>query len=120
MKKEIICTVCPMGCVITVEGENGKIDSIEGFTCQRGKTYAENEFMAPVRILTSTAKLTGAKCPLVAVRSKAPVPKDKLFDCMAEIRKLEVKAPVARGDVLIENVCGTGVDIVSSADVKAL
>ncbi len=118
MKKEIICTVCPMGCVITVEGENGKIDSIEGFTCQRGKTYAENEFISPVRILTSTAKISGAKCPLVAVRSKTPVPKDKLFDCMEEIKKLNLTAPVKRGDVLIANVCGTGVDIVSSADVK--
>ena len=118
MKKEIICTVCPMGCVITVEGENGKIDNISGFTCQRGKNYAENEFISPVRILTSTAKLENANCPLVAVRSKTPVPKDKLFECMAEIRKLTVKAPVSRGDVLIENVCGTGVDIISSADVK--
>ncbi|MCQ2485605.1 MAG: DUF1667 domain-containing protein [Clostridia bacterium] len=118
MKKEIICTVCPVGCVITVEGENGSIDSIEGYTCPRGKNYAENEFVSPVRILTSTAKLTGAKSPLVAVRSKTPVPKDKLFDCMAEIRKLTVSAPLKRGDVLIENVCGTGVDIVSSADVK--
>lgn len=118
MKKEIICTVCPMGCIITVEGENEKINSIEGFTCQRGKNYAENEFVSPVRILTSTAKLSGAKCPLVAVRSNAPVPKDKLFDCMAEIRKLTVTAPVSRGDVLIKDVCGTGVDIISSADVK--
>lgn len=118
MKKDIICTVCPMGCVITVEGENGNIESIEGYTCQRGKTYAENEFISPVRILTSTAKLKNANVPLVAVRSKTPVPKDKLFDCMAEIRKLEVSAPLKRGDVLIENVCGTGVDIVSSADIK--
>lgn len=118
MKKDIICTVCPMGCVISVEGENGNISIIEGYTCQRGKTYAENEFISPVRILTSTAKLADSKNPLIAVRSKSPVPKDKLFECMAEIRKLTVEAPVKRGDVLIENVCGTGVDIVSSADVK--
>lgn len=117
MKKDIICTVCPMGCVISVEGENGRIDSIDGFTCPRGKNYAENEFISPVRILTSTAKISGAKTPLVAVRSKTPVPKDKLFECMAEIRKLNLNAPVKRGDVLINNVCGTGVDIISSADV---
>lgn len=107
-----------MGCVITVKGENGSITSIEGYTCQRGKSYAENEFISPLRILTSTAKLKGAKSPLVAVRSRTAVPKDKLLECMAEIRKLEVCVPVKRGDVLIENVCGTGVDIVSSADVK--
>ncbi|MCQ2449441.1 MAG: DUF1667 domain-containing protein [Clostridia bacterium] len=116
MKKEIICTVCPTGCTITVEGEGSNISSIEGFTCPRGKQYAENEFIAPVRILTSTAKISGTKCPLIAVRSKTPVPKDKLFDCMEEIRKLNLTAPVKTGDVLIANVCGTGVDIVASGN----
>lgn len=118
MTKEIICTVCPTGCTIRVEGENGNITSIEGFSCPRGKAYAENEFISPVRILTSTAKVKGAKTPLVAVRSKTPIPKDKLFDCMAEIRKLEIAAPIKRGDVLIADVCGTGVDIIASGDVK--
>ncbi len=118
MKKQIICTVCPTGCTITVEGEGKNITSIEGFTCPRGKQYAENEFVSPVRILTSTAKISGTKSPLIAVRSKTPVPKDKLFDCMDEIRKLNLKAPVKTGDVLIENVCGTGVDIVASGNAE--
>lgn len=118
MTKEIICTVCPTGCTIHVEGENGNITKIEGFSCPRGKIYAENEFVSPVRILTSTAKVSGAKTPLVAVRSKTPVPKDKLFDCMEQIRKLNLKAPINRGDVLIADVCGTGVDIVATGEVK--
>lgn len=118
MTKEIICTVCPTGCTIHVEGENGNITKIEGFSCPRGKVYAENEFTAPVRILTSTAKIKNAKTPLVAVRSKTPVPKEKLFDCMVEIRKLELTPPVNRGDVLIKNICDTGVDIIASGEVK--
>ena len=118
MTKDIICTVCPTGCTIHVEGENGNITKIEGFSCPRGKVYAENEFISPVRILTSTAKVKGAKTPLVAVRSKTPVPKDKLFDCMEEIRKLELSAPVSRGDVLIKDVCKTGVDIIATGEVK--
>ncbi len=118
MKKDIICTVCPTGCTICVEGEGKEITKIEGFSCKRGKTYAENEFISPVRILTSTAKITGTKSPLIAVRSKAPVPKDKLFSCMEEIRKLNLKAPVHRGDVLIENVCDTGVSIIASGDAE--
>ena len=118
MTKDIICTVCPNGCTIRVEGENGIITSIEGYTCPRGKAYAENEFISPVRILTSTAKVTGAKSPLVAVRSKTPIPKDKLFECMEEIRKLNLSAPVNRGDVLIADICGTGVDIIASGEVK--
>lgn len=46
------------------------------------------------------------------------MPKDKLFDCMEEIRKLNLDAPVNRGDVLIADVCRTGVDIVASGEVK--
>lgn len=118
MVKDIICTVCPTGCTIRVEGENGVISSIEGFSCPRGKTYAENEFISPVRILTSTAKVLNASEPLVAVRSRTPVPKDKLFDCMDKIRELELSAPVKRGDVLIPNICDTGVDIIASGDTK--
>lgn len=116
MKKDIICTVCPTGCIICVEGEGKNILKIEGFTCARGKVYAENEFVAPVRILTSTAKISGIKSPLIAVRSNAPIPKEKIFDCMDEIRKLNLQAPVHRGDVLIANICGTGVDIIASSD----
>ena len=118
MTKDIVCTVCPTGCTITVEGENGTVTKIEGYSCPRGKAYAESEFISPVRILTSTAKVKNAKTPLVAVRSKTPVPKDKLCACMDEIRKLELSAPIKRGDVLIRNICGTGVDIIASGEVK--
>ena len=44
MKKEIICTVCPMGCHILVEGEGENIISVTGNTCKRGEVYASAEF----------------------------------------------------------------------------
>ena len=59
MEKEIICTVCPMGCHITVTGEGDRVDSITGYTCKRGEEYGKQEFAHPVRILTSTVKLEG-------------------------------------------------------------
>ena len=59
MKKEIICTVCPRGCAITVEGCDGKVTSIEGNGCKRGLSFAETEFTAPVRLLTSTVRVAG-------------------------------------------------------------
>ena len=65
MKKEIICTGCPRGCHITVEGEGDAILSVEGFACKRGDTYARAEFAHPVRILTTTVKMAGAKNALV-------------------------------------------------------
>ena len=118
MKKEIICTVCPMGCRITVEGEGENISSVTGYTCKRGEAYASAEFCHPVRILTTTVKTNCEKTPLLAVRSAKPLPKEKVMDCMEVIRKVEVKAPVSMYDVVVENICGTGVNIVASGDLK--
>lgn len=118
MKKEIICTVCPRGCHIMVEGDGEKISSMEGYTCQRGKGYASTEFAHPVRILTTTVKVARAGGTLLPVRSSAPVPKEKLFDCMAVIRGTQVERPVKQYDVVVSNICGTGVDIVASGEIS--
>lgn len=118
MVKEVICTVCPIGCRIKVEGENGVIKSVEDYKCNRGLTYAENEFLHPVRILTTTVKTDVKGNPLLPVRSNKPIPKEKLMDCMAEVSKVCVSAPVERYQVIIENICGTGVDMVASGCLK--
>ena len=117
MKKEIICTVCPRGCHIQVEGEGEKILSVEGHSCKRGLEYANTEFAHPVRILTTTVKMAGLQNDLLPVRSSKPLPKEKLLDCMAVIRSAEVKLPVSRYDVVIADICGTGVDIVATKTV---
>lgn len=114
MKKEIICTVCPLGCHITAEGEGTRIDSISGYTCKRGEEYGRQEFSHPVRILTSTVKLAGGDQPLLPVRSNEPVPRELLFACMEVLKKTEVKAPVKCYDVIVHNICGSGVDIVAT------
>lgn len=118
MKKEIICTVCPMGCHITVEGEDERISSVSGYTCRRGEQYASNEFTHPVRILTSTVRTDSAKLPVLPVRSAKPVPKEQLFAIMEKINAVTVSLPVAMHQVIIPDVCGTGVDIVSTVDAK--
>lgn len=115
MKKEIICTVCPLGCRILAEGTREGITSIEGFTCARGKEYGSQEFLHPVRILTSTVKADGED-RLIPVRSDRPVPRELLMDCMAVIRSTVVKIPVNTYDVIIPNICGCGANIVATAD----
>lgn len=107
-----------MGCRITVAGHGSEIQSVSGNTCPRGEEYARNEFVRPMRLLTSVAKTQGcADMPLLAVRSDRVVPKDQLFACVEEIRGLCLSAPVRRGDVLIANVAGTGANIIASADL---
>lgn len=114
MKKEIICTVCPRGCHIMVEGEGDTVLSVEGYSCKRGLEYASAEFAHPVRILTTTVKLAGVQSDLLPVRSTAPIPKEKIFDCMQVIRAVEAALPVKRYDVIVKDICGTGVDIVAT------
>jgi len=119
MKKEIICTVCPRGCHIQVEGEGEKILSIEGYGCKRGLEYGSAEFAHPVRILTTTVKLTGVQNDLLPVRSDKPLPKEKIMDCMDVIRATSVTVPVERYAVIISDICGTGVNIVATKAIEA-
>ena len=53
-KRELICIGCPLGCMVTVEMENGEIKSVTGNTCKRGDDYARKEVTNPTRIVTST------------------------------------------------------------------
>ena len=110
--REIVCVVCPRGCLITVEGEGDRIDRISGFTCPRGEAYARQEFTAPMRTLTSTVRAEGYVGPVISVRSKAPIPKEKLLPAMAVLRNVTVTAPFTMGRVVVEDILGTGVDIV--------
>lgn len=113
-KRELICIGCPMGCPLTVTMDGGNVVEVTGNTCPRGKTYAEKEVTNPTRIVTSTVKVEGGDRPFVSVKTKEDIPKGKIFDCMKEINGIVAKAPIAIGDVVLENVAGTGVAIVAT------
>jgi CxxC motif-containing protein len=115
-EKIITCIVCPQGCAITVKGEANTSLSMIGQGCKRGEEYARNEFIHPLRILTSTVKVSGSGVPLVAVRTSKPIPKELLFKGMEEIRKVKAAVPVKRGDIIIPNILGTGADIIATGE----
>lgn len=119
-KRDLICIRCPLGCMLAVEMENGEVVNVTGNTCPRGKAYAEKEVTNPTRIVTSTVKVAGGDRVSVACKTKDDIPKDKIFDVARALKDVVAQAPVAIGDVLLENVAGTGVEIVatSHANVK--
>ena len=117
MKKEIICTICPIGCNILVEGEGENVISIAGNQCNRGLEFAKNEFLHPLRILTTSVKVVNSSTPLLPVRSNKPIPKELIMDCMKIIKEIEVKAPIKSKDVIISNICGSGADIIATASI---
>jgi len=117
-EKNIICIVCPVGCHITVRGEGQTVHSIEGNQCSRGVEYARNEFIQPVRILTTTVRVEGGRTPLLPVRSDRPVPLEKLMACMDVIKEVTVSTPVHRYQVIVPNILGTGANIVATGEAS--
>ena len=115
--KNLTCIGCPMGCALTVTiGEDGSV-MVGGNTCPHGADYARKEVTAPTRVVTSSVRVLGAVIARVSVKTASDIPKDKIFDCMSEIKKTAVSAPVHIGDIVIKNCAGTGVDVIATKDV---
>ncbi|MCR5150078.1 MAG: DUF1667 domain-containing protein [Clostridiales bacterium] len=117
MTKNITCVACPMGCGITVEiADNGEILSVTGNTCKRGDAYARTECTHPERSLATTVRVDNGMTNVVPCKSATALPKEKIFDCMKVINTARASAPVKIGDVLVENILDTGVNIVATND----
>ncbi len=114
MKKELTCIICPRGCTLAVEIRNGKC-TVSGNACPKGEKYGIDECTAPTRTVTSVVRVTNREDTMVSVKTSCPVPKDKIFDVMAEIRKTSLQAPVKIGDVIIENLYGA--DIIATKEI---
>ena len=116
MIRELTCIVCPKGCQLRVELEGKKVLSVSGHTCKRGEAYAQAECTAPMRTLTTTAAVIGGG--VVPVKTDKTIPKERMFDCMAEINKARVPADAKAGDVVIENILGTGANVITTRNVQ--
>ena len=111
--RELTCVECPMGCKISVETVDGKFE-FSGYTCPRGKMYAENEVVDPKRVVTSTVKLlSGGVLP---VKTDKPVSKKDMFKVMEVINSITATAPVKTGDVIKSEVYGA--NIISARTIK--
>lgn len=115
----VICTVCPMGCSITIIADGDSITSVKGNECKRGDAYARAEFTCPTRTLTSSVLINGSGEPLLPVRTEKPVPKAKFEECMKAICEVRVSAPVRMHQVIIADLAGTGVDLVACCSRNA-
>ena len=115
-KRMLTCIGCPLGCSLTAVPTADGFD-ISGYTCKRGLEYAKKELTRPERTVTSTVRGSGGKANVVSVRTATDVPKDAIFQVMEAINALVVPAPVKIGDVLCENIAGTGVALTATKGV---
>lgn len=113
--KHLVCIVCPKGCHLNVDEENGC--SVTGNGCPRGAEYGREELTHPTRVVTSTVKITGGahrRCP---VKTDRGIPKELVLRAMELLDGVTLTAPVRRGDVALPNVFGTGVNFVVTRDL---
>lgn len=115
--RELVCINCPMGCRLTVTLENGAVEKIEGNTCPRGAQYGKDECTAPKRVVTTLANVKGTSVPL-SVKTEGAIPKELIFDAVDAVRGIIVERPVSIGDVVLENVCGTGINVVATMNMN--
>lgn len=113
MEKELICIICPRGCHLKVD-DNMKVS---GNSCPRGEKYAISELTHPVRMLTSTVKIIAKEENRLPVKTSTSIDKNLIFKAMEEINKVEVKAPIHIGDVIVNNIAGSGANLIATKDI---
>jgi len=118
MKKELVCIGCPMGCPLEVELEGEKVIKVTGNACKRGEDYGIKECTNPTRIVTSSVSVEAGEIDVVPVKTQSDIPKGKIFDIVEALKDISIVAPVNVGDVIVENICGTGVNIVATRKVN--
>ena len=119
-EQEVTCIICPIGCKILVRTDGIEFEVLGGNKCKKGIEYARNEALDPRRMLTTSVLVKNGDWPLVSVKSSKPVPKQKVFSVLEEIKRINVKAPVKSGRVILRNVAETGIDIIATKTVKNL
>ena len=117
MKQLITCISCPVGCRMEVVIEDGKVTSITGNGCKRGEVYGRQESISPERMVTAVVPVNGRRMPL-SVKTKTPIPKKDIANCMREIRALKLDPPIRMGQVVLENVCSSGVPVIATKTVE--
>lgn len=117
-ERTIICLSCPKGCRVKVKANGDDIKDISGHECPQGIEYAKNEYLNPTRILPTTVRVKNGQIALVPVKTASPIPKEKIGEVMQKLSEIEVEAPVELGQVIVNNILDTGVDVVATRSIK--
>ena len=115
MKRNLTCIICPRGCALTADITESGV-TVTGYTCPKGEEYAINECTNPLRTVTATIRAENRKDTMISVKTDRPVPKSKMMAVIELLRKTEVNAPVAIGDVVLADVFGANIVVTKALD----
>ncbi|PKK98222.1 MAG: molybdopterin oxidoreductase [Tenericutes bacterium HGW-Tenericutes-2] len=111
--KRITCIICPVGCHLAIDDDM----NVSGNKCEKGKNYAQIEMTDPKRMLTTTVKTTSSIYPRLSVKTNHPISKKLIFKALNEINEIIISKDVKIGDVIIDNILDTKIDIVATKSI---
>ena len=106
MERKMICIICPRGCSLTADVTADGV-TVTGNACPKGAEYAVNECTNPVRTVTATVRVANRENTMVSVKTETPVAKGRMMEVMEKLRSISVNAPLAIGDEVLAEVCGS-------------
>jgi len=115
--RTLTCISCPLGCDLEAEVVGDTV-TVTGNRCDKGVAYAKAEILNPQRVVTSNILVEGGICPLVSVKTSAPIPKGLIGKMIQELKNMKIRAPIRIGQILIRNLLGTGIDVIATREVE--
>ena len=112
----LVCIVCPKGCRLSVD--KAQAYKVSGHDCKRGEVYGKAEMQNPTRMVTSTVKVRGGAYRRCPVKTLSPIPKARMMDAVRLLDGIELTAPVAAGQIVVEDICGTGIPFVTTRSMQ--
>ena len=112
------CTGCPASCMVELVMEGNKITDVRGAKCARGAQILREQMQHPVRVFTGTVKKEepDGMCHLIPVFTSAAVPVSEQMRIAKLCRSIKVSGSVHSGQIIRENIGGTGADLLASSE----
>lgn len=117
MTERLVCITCPIGCRLQVERLPDGALAVSGNKCSRGAKYAEEELLSPRRSVSATCRSSDPKGIRVPCRTDSGFPKERVPELLTAIYALTANLPVRRGDVILADALGTGIDVIATRTI---
>jgi len=120
MRHELTCITCPLGCSLVAASEGEGALVVSGNRCPRGAAYAREELLSPKRTVTATCRSRAGgdsqaqTVRRIPCRTTAAFPRERVAELLVAIYAFETPLPVVRGQVLIRDALGLGIDVVAT------
>ncbi len=116
--REVTCTCCPTGCTLVVElSSSGEAVYVSGAGCACGKSYGPAELTHPERSDHHGVRAGRGRAVVRAHERSRPQRAHCLRRRGGQGGGEGCSAPIVLGDVIVANVCDTGVDVIATRAV---